>query len=395
MKKIGLAVCYDTKNFGSQLQVYATNYKIRSYGYDCEIIRYKKALTPKFILQTIPRFFNPYFLKSKFGGSDKKKFLKQHQDICNNITIRNKKFSNFVKENYDNLSEEFVGWESLVKRANKKYDAFLCGSDQLWLPSNLGSHFYTLEFANKSKPKIAYATSFGVSQIPWFQKYSTRRYLNNINYLSSREQKGKEIIKNLTGRDSLVVCDPTLLLSKTDWDNTIKNNKIIDEDYIFCYFLGTNEEHRNLAIKLSDETGLKIVTIPFLDNYNEFDINFGDNRMYDVDSFDFVNLIRNAKYVLTDSFHGSIFSIINHKQFIVLNRFSDKSKNSRNSRIDNLCNLLGLNERRYTDSKEDLLKKINKKIDYNKVDKNLIKLRKTSEDYLQKSLKEALGDIND
>lgn len=392
MKKIGLAVCYDTKNFGSQLQVLATNYKIEKLGYNSEIIRYKKAITPIFIIQTIPRFFNPYFLRSKMGNSNKNKFLKKHPDVRKNISIRNRRFIEFVNNNFNNLSEIFHGWEKLVKEANKKYDAFLCGSDQLWLPSNLGSHFYTLEFCDKHKLKIAYATSFGVSSIPWFQKNRTKKYLNSINFLSSREEKGKEIIKKLTGRDSTLVCDPTLLLSKDEWDKKIPQKKIIDNDYILCYFLGTNEEHRKIAEELSKKTKLKIVSIPFLDNYVEYDLNFGDYKMFDIDSYDFVNLIRNAKYVLTDSFHGSVFSILNHKKFIVLNRFSNTSKNSRNSRIDNLCKILSLEDRRY---KDDIYNSMEKGIDYVKVDKLLQKLRTESELYLSNSLEKLMEFKND
>ncbi len=385
IKKIGLSVCYDTKNFGSQLQVLATINKIEQLGYKTEIIRYKKKLSLKFIYQTLPRFLNGYFIDAKINRKKKKKELNKHPEIYENVKIRNKRFDKFVEKNFTNLSENYCGWDELVHKSNENYDVFLCGSDQLWLPGNLGSHFYTLEYANNKKKKIAYATSFGVSQIPWYQKARTKKYLNEFSFLSCREEKGTKIIKELTGKEVPVVVDPTLLLSKEEWENLIPVDKVLEEKYIFCYLLGGNVEHRKIAEELSKNTGYKIVTIPFLDNYVEYDENFGDYRMYDVDSSDFVNLIRNAEYVLTDSFHGSIFSIINHKKFVTLNRFLEGSKNSRNSRIDNLCSMLELNDRRYSD---DILK-IKNDIDYDKVDILLNDIKIKSIKYLEQALKKS------
>ena len=145
-----------------------------------------------------------------------------------------------------------------------------------------------------------------------------------------------------------------------------------------------NEIANVASEELKKKTGLEIVTIPFLDNFVERDMTFGDKRLFDVDAADFVNLIRNAEYILTDSFHGTVFSILNHKKFVTFNRFMDNSKDSRNSRIDSLCNILGLSERRY---KTDIETTVNKEIDYEKVDVNVAKLRNTSKKYLSNALK--------
>lgn len=384
MKKIGLCVCYDTYNFGSQLQVLATIKKIEELGYNTEIIVYKKQISIKFLIQTLPRLFNPYFLKGKLNGLLKKIKLLRHSNIKKQIMIRNKKFSEFAKNNFINMSIPYVGWKELVVKANKNYDIFLCGSDQLWLPSNLGSHFYTLEFVNKCKKKISYATSFGVSNIPWYQKKNTKQYLEAINFVSIREEAGKKIIEQISNKIAKVVCDPTLLFSKEEWQKVIEEEKLMNEKYIFCYFLGNNNEHRKVAEELSDKTNLKIITIPYLDDFNEAEIEFGDEKLFNVNAKDFINLIRNAEYVLTDSFHGSIFSIINHKKFVVFDRFSNKSKNSRNSRIDNLCNLFELNSRRY---KENIYTTIEAEIDYTKVDKLVQNFREESIKWLIEALR--------
>lgn len=382
MKKVGLAVCYDTKNFGSQLQVLATIKKVENLEYETEIIRYKKKVTPTFIVQTIPRLFNVSFIKAKLHSKNKRKQIEKHPDIAKNVSIRNSKFNKFVEKYFTNLSKPYEGWENLVRESAMNYDAFLCGSDQLWLPNNLGSHFYTLEFAPDNKPKIAYATSFGVSQIPDRQKKATAKYLNRFQQLSTRELAGQKIIKELTGKTAQVVCDPTLLFDAEGWEKMLPKKKVVEEPYVFCYFLGTNEGHRKIANEFKNKTGLKLVTCPFLDNYVECDLNFGDIQLFDIDAADFVNLIRHAEYILTDSFHGSVFSILNHKKFMTFNRFN-AGANSRNSRIDSLCTLLGLSERRYSGN----VMNVEKDINYNAVEEKLEKLRADSIKYLETALK--------
>lgn len=383
MKKVGLAVCYDTKNFGSQLQVLATVKKVEEFGYDTEIIRYKKKLTPTFVMQTIPRLFNMSFIKTKLTAKNKDKKIAQHPEIAKKVSTRNKRFQMFVTEYFTNLSKAYNGWENLVKDSEKNYDIFLCGSDQLWLPNNLGSHFYTLEFAPDNKPKIAYATSFGVSQIPDGQKKATAKYLNRFQNLSTREIAGQKIIKELTGKIAQVVCDPTLLFDAEEWKQMLPEKKVVEEPYVFCYFLGTNEEHRAAANEFKTKTGLKIVTCPYLDNFVETDQKFGDVQLFDMDAADFVNLIRRAEFILTDSFHGSVFSILNHKKFMTFNRFN-AGANSRNSRIDSLCTLLGLSERRYNGNVMD----VEKDIDYIEVEKRLGELRADSVKYLENALEQ-------
>lgn len=381
MKKIGLSVCYDTKNFGSQLQVLATVKKIEELGYQTGIIRYKKTMSLRFVLQSLPRVLNSYFIRNKITHMKRRRAIRQHPEIAEKVRIRDKRFHRFVDENFHNLSEPYVGWNQLVNKSARDFDAFLCGSDQLWLPSNLGSHFYTLEYAPDDKPKIAYATSFGVSQIPWYQKRRTAAYLNRFQSLSTREVAGSRMIRELTQREAPVVCDPTLLFGAAEWDEMIPRRTVIDEPYIFAYFLGTNPVHREAAEELRKQTGLRIVTCPFLDNYVESDRQFGDVQLFDMDSADFVNLIRNAAYVLTDSFHGSVFSILYHKQFITFNRFLEGS-NSRNSRIDSLCAILGLGERRYDGD----ITVIDREIAYERVDERIAGLRESSIDYLKGAL---------
>lgn len=381
--KVGLCVCYDTKNFGSQLQVLATQQSVERLGYDYEIIMYKKTLSPVFAMQSLLRLFNPYFVTGKLKGIKKRKEIARHPEIQKLVSVRNKRFDGFVKQYFTKMSKPYAGFEAL-KKGSENYDAVLTGSDQLWLPQNLGSHFFTQEFVADHINKVAYAPSFGVSQIPWYQKGRTAKYLKRFNALSSRELRGSQIIKELTGIDAITVCDPTLLLTGEEWLNLIPNKRVIEEPYIFAYFLGENEKHREETLKFAREKNLPVVTVPFLDHFVECDQTFGDKQMFDMDSTDFVNLIRNAEYVCTDSFHGSVFSILNHKQFVTFSRFSDSSKQSRNSRIESLFNLTGLESRHCTGTVSDI---IDKEIDYAAVDEKVAAIREKSIEYLENALK--------
>ena len=104
MKKIGLSVCYDTKNFGSQLQVLATVKKIEELGYQTGIIRYKKKMSPRFVLQSLPRLFNSYFIRNKITHMKRRRAIRQHPEIAEKVRIRDKRFHRFVDENFHNLS---------------------------------------------------------------------------------------------------------------------------------------------------------------------------------------------------------------------------------------------------------------------------------------------------
>jgi len=381
MKTIGLAVCFDSMNYGSQLQLMANANMIQDLGYKSEIINYKKKVTPRFIVQNLPRLFNMRFVVSKIRRYYERGRISRDARLKEKICVRKKRFRAFAVNNFPKISEPYIGWEMLVRGAKDHYDGFLCGSDQLWLPNNLGSHFYTLEFAPDDKVKIAYATSFGVSRIPKNQEKATAEYLNRFHALSTREIAGSEIIKSITGKNVPVVCDPTLLYDDKEWACMIPNERIVEKPYIFAYFLGNNIEHRKIAEKIGEETGFQVVTTPFLNRYLKYDYHFGDLQMFDIDSAGFVNLIRHAEYVLTDSFHGTVFSVINHKRFLVFDRFKE-GKDSRNSRIESLCTLLELKNRRYCGN----MNVIYDEIDYRSVENRLKTLRDMSIQYLKNAL---------
>lgn len=384
MKKLGICICYQVRNYGSQLQSYATTVELERRGIDYEIIRYKKKYTPKLILSLIPRLINPVFVSERFFLRYPKKIrLKLNPQFNKNNSLRNSCIDKFSKEKFTRLSPVYYGYEVLCKEA-KNYDGVLVGSDQLWTPSGITSNFYNLMFAQDNTVKISYATSIGVSKIkPKLHKlYAT--FLNRIEHLSVRENTAKNIVTKLSSNTAEVVVDPVLLLRSEDWLKQIPNKKLYDEPYIFAYFLGKSPEYRKAVTEFAKEKGLKIVTSHHMDSYNKADINFGDYAPYNIGPEEFVNLIRNAEYVFTDSFHGSVFSMMYQRKFMVFNRYSDQSISSKNSRIDSFCQNYGLTDRRFNGD----IKAVDNNIDYPSVLEIVEAYRQKSLTFLDKALKD-------
>lgn len=387
MKKIGVCACYNTKNYGSMLQSLATGKVLEKLGYSYEFIRYTRKPTIELILKSLDRI--PEIINGKILNEKQQKALSQYPDIVKGIKRRNSCFDSFMNQTFTKLSPQYNTYREL-ENAALNYSAILVGSDQLWRPEGYSTGFYNLMFVPDEIPKIAYATSFGVSKIPENKKKIARSFLSRIDYISVRELRASEMVKELIGRNVPTVVDPTLLFTGEEWEKIVSKKKIIKEKYIFCYLLGNNLQHRKWAEELKRETGYKIVTIPHLDEFVECDATFGDYSLYDVDPANFVNLIRNAEYVCTDSFHGSVFSILNHKQFVTFNRFEEGSKNSRNSRIESLFSQTALNNRRVTSSSVEICRAMDEKIEYDLVEKKLSKMRDKSVSFLQEALKNAL-----
>lgn len=383
MKKIGVCVCYNTKNYGSMLQSLATGIELNKLGYDYEFIRYTRKPTIDLLIRSIDRI--PEMIRNKLIYIKEKNKLQGYPEVAKSIKQRNCCFDSFMNQMFTSMSPWYNTFSELNKAA-VNYEAVLVGSDQLWRPEGYGTGFYNLLFVPDNVPKIAYATSFGVGQIPEKKKKIARRFLSRIEHISVRELRASELIKELIGRDVPTVVDPTLLFTGEEWNSIIPQKKVVDEKYIFCYLLGSNPQHREWANELKKFTEYKIVTTPFLDEFVEADTTFGDYQIFDAGPAEFVNLIRNAEYVCTDSFHGSVFSILNHKQFVTFNRFSDKSKNSRNSRIESLLEQTQLQSRRMMKADQCINKVIVARIDYDRVENKLTEMRIKSVNYLQSAL---------
>lgn len=383
IKKIGCVIAYKKNhtNYGTSLVGYALINKLQQLGYNVEIINYIKRPSLK---EKVVIGWNQFRVVGIKMISKRLASKPTNPSYSNGIKIRTKAVESYKESKLMPLFHDYVGFENL-KNGSTNYDAVVVGSDQVWLPHGLKTKFFNLLFVDDKVRKIAYASSFGVSEIPGFQKKETARYLDRFYKISVREQKGKEIVDSLSKNKAEVVADPTMLMDRNEWAEETKTAKVdTKEPYIFCYFLGSNPEARKAATELKSKTGFKIITIRHMDEFVESDEQFGDEAPYDVDPNDFVKYIKDASFVLTDSFHCTAFSIQFQKKFMTFYRFAIGSKGGRNSRIDSLFDVLGVPRDHIYQG--DILK-IESPINWNEVDSKLCSFRHESIEFLRNALK--------
>ena len=385
MKKVGLVCNYYMLNYGSLLQCYATVKAINDMGYNIEAIQFENIPTKKAKKQLVLRLkikqlFKPSAIFKKLERIKNTNYNSEYDELRKK---RKEKFDKFVNENIP-LSRKYNSLEE-VSEYCREYNVLTLGSDQLLCPKDIIMGYHSMEFAPDDVKKISYAASFGLSKLPKLVKKKAARDLKRFDCFAAREIAGEKIYEELTGKSAPVVVDPTLLLSREKWLEVAGERPLVDGDYIFCFFRGDNEKHREMANIIKEKTGLKIATIRHIDDYISADEGFGDVCINDAGPVEFTNMILNAKYVLADSFHSTIFSIMYHKKFLVFNRFAEGSSGSTNSRIDSLLEMLSLQSRR-TDDKEKVADYLLNDIEYEKVDETLEKWIEDSKAYLRESL---------
>lgn len=384
--KIALICNTYIRNYGSILQSLALYDKLLQMGYKVDVIDYKdipRDLMTKVELTLyirIPMLFKVSEIKKKMRELK----ASRNSEYLNIQNQRSEAMDKFVHSHF--VFSEHCESVLDVKNLIYDYDCVLIGSDQLWGVAEIIRDYHTLNFVPNYKLKVSYATSFGVEHLPLFVQRRAAKFLKRINALSVREISGARIIKDLVGRNVPVVVDPTLLFSKEEWSEMAGEGRKIENPYIFCFFLGDNPSQREFSIRISKRTKLPIVSMLYLDEYIPSDKNFADINLNDASPADFLNLIKNAEYVICDSFHASVFSILFRKKFYTLDRYSSFSSNSRNTRILSLFSILGV-ENRHISPSYNIDQVLNISTDYDEVQKKLEFWRQRSLEYLESSLK--------
>lgn len=391
MKKIGLVICYFHENYGSMLQAYATQRIFDKLELPNEAVY----CHDPHMYMTMPKWSYYYHkLTNKDVLIDKikrtrGKFVNRllKTEFYSQQALRSEKFKDFSRKMF-RVSRSYADRRELIEDT-PNYAAFVAGSDQLWSPANIDNDFYTLTFVPDEIPKIAYATSFGTSSIPRYQYKKAKEFLERFDFISVREESGRRLVEKLSSKRAEVVLDPTLLLSRAEWERFSGSPPIIEGEYIFCYFLGNNRKSRRFAENLREETGCRIAALLHMDEYIPEDEKFVDITPYDIGPEEFVNLIRHASYVCTDSFHGTVFSIIFQRRFFTFDRFDSSSTISTNTRIETLLGMTGLENRRVCE--DSLPENPFEEIDFGTAEKRIEKRRKESLSYLVRALASALG----
>lgn len=329
MKKIAIMTWFHYYNFGTSLQVTALSHAIERLGYQANVIQY----IPHGKIVTLRDYKNPIFYIKEL---QKKIINAKNQQIINNK--RKKAFDDFLNTNI-NLTSSCTT-DSELFALNQQFDAFVCGSDQIWAPSCFNPKYF-LNFVEDSDKMISYAPSLGLPTIQdGYIRQRMKECIERFKFLSVREEQGKNLIKEICNKDAEVVLDPTLLLSDYEWDKMAAKRKV-ENPYVLCYFLGNNKESWQHVSKISAKMRLSIKIIPIFAQ----DLERGFDVALDIGPADFLGLVKNASLICTDSFHGTVFSILYQRPFYTYERFSNRDRNSQNSRIYNILKIAGLEDR--------------------------------------------------
>lgn len=344
MKKIGIMTIYDENNYGNRLQNYAVQTVLRKIGFDVETIRYNME----------------YTLSVVKPGKRLDCFHKFNEKV------------NFAPD------ELIMNQDSIVKEdVNERYDYVVVGSDQIWNYSYkaLFSDKIFASFVDKEK-RISLSASIGVDFLPQIpERYEvSKKYFAEMNGISVREFAGKEIIKQICGREDVeVLVDPTMLLTKEEWnDISIKPDYIEDgENYILKYFLGESERDEKILNEFANKHNYKII-----------DIGNPNSEYYNIGPSEFLYLEKNAKLVVTDSFHSCVFALLFNTPLRMYKR-NEEGENNMYSRMETLIKKFDIRDLEYNGKLDDNDLEVNKE----KIDKNLAREREMADKYLERFLK--------
>ena len=396
-KIVALITCYFQKNYGSQLQAFATQMAFDKLGLTNETIRID-GLLPEINKAKYRYFLSKIFDKNtildKMATVRKGMARRRNPEYAKNLAVRYEMFEDFANTMF-HLSKRYDSKTELGGEAHQ-YAAFVVGSDQLWLPSNIAADYYTLNFVPNDVPKIALATSFGISSLPKKYGLFAGKFLHRIDFVSTREVSGQKLIKKWADRDVSVVCDPTILFTANEWEKAIHatedGKRFADgQKYLFVYFLGNNPWERDVVKTVGIESELKIVQIAHSDEYVKSDEGFADYTPYNIGPKEFLELIRDAEYVFTDSFHCTVFSMLNSKKFFTFPRYDNDGPASTNGRLYSLLSLVHQEDRmvRKPNVKDcDVSKRLKADVDNDTIQRELGKLRQFSWQWLTNALKQ-------
>jgi len=372
MKKFGQVTMFGN-NYGACLQAFALQHILLENGFEVELVNYggKKIVEGENvnpIVRTIKKM-------ARLGIFGVVKYIINYSYIKNNKAA----YNNFRK-NHLKISSKIYYRNKNLNELNNDYDFFIAGSDMLWSEEFLEDwKFYFLSFAPKEKC-FSYAPSFGQNALSAENVVKVKSYLEKISKLSCREEKGVKLIKDITSLDVPQVVDPTLLLDANIWNEIIGNNdRIIKNKYCFGYLFGSIDSARKELLRKLKSGFDKVYR---LSNKKE-----GTTVPMDyVSPIEYLRLFRDSEFVITDTFHGLMFSIIFRKPFIVLERHDGSKWAKQSDRMVSTLEMFGLADRYVNPEKIDISKYLT--LDYTKYEEKIEFCRNKSLNYLMAVLEE-------
>ncbi len=365
MQNVGMITFHGSHNYGSVLQAYALSMQLKNMGYMPEIINLRN--------QAQLDAYKVFQVK----GTGLKKIIHFLYATVNYPAMRHraKEFERFINHVLPVTKKEFSCGEEL--RESTDYDIYLTGSDQVWNPAcqDFESAYY-LDFVSNGAKRIAYAPSLGKAEFSEEHKQLIATLLKNIDFVSCREEEGVSLLRTLTDKSVVQVCDPVVLLGREKWVQFAKEPKI-KKPYILTYFLENNHGGKQYLKELQEKLGYQVICL----NEDIRDIGKGYKHKIGTSPEEFVGLFKNAAFVYTNSFHGTAFSTIFNRPFLTIIGKQDEANNN-DSRKINYLKMLGLEDRILTDKvPEDLFA-----IDWEEANCRMSVVQATSFEYLQNAL---------
>lgn len=365
LRKCGIVTFHSAHNYGSVLQSYAMVMTMRRLGLDAELIDFRHPHTTDMYEW---RMWTPY--------KDWKWNLK---DIVLRGILRIGKKREIVFRNFIDSKLPKSARISDRKQINPdKYDVLVCGSDQIWNPVSTGENdpVYFLDFGN-TKCKFSYAASAGSSKFPEAQHEEMMHYLRNLKAIGVREQFLKDYLKSEFGLDSVVNPDPTLLLNADEWQKIEEEYSGLPQKYLLVYTLAKVDKTLAFAHQVAEKIGLPVVQICNTRGIKGESKNNVDYNLMDASPEQFLWLFHHSTFIVTNTFHGNMFSVIFRKDFV------HYDVNGNDSRISTLHDAIGLRNSRMINRIDDLKEK---SIDYAKIENEIIGYANQGLSFIKKNI---------
>lgn len=339
LKNIGLMTLESHMyNYGGILQEYALLEVLEKLGLSAEIIDFDmRSSVNTFSYKRSLRNLTVQKIRAKL----KEKMANQRNAIAKSFISKRHEAFDLFRNKFMKLSKPYT--PVTLIQTQVEYECLVCGSDQIWNPSMNIPEFF-LDFGTQRQRKVIYAASVGRENLTKRELKIYQQLMRHPDHISVREISAKVLLQPYTEKNISIVLDPTLLLDSKTWKEVMAEQRAVSEKYVFCYYLGETQEKRAAATRFAKRLGLKIVTIPYLlERVSKDDSVWGDFPLEGVGPEHFLRLIHDAEFVLTDSFHASVFSIIFRKDFWVFSR--ECGHYNMNTRLDTLLTYFDLSDR--------------------------------------------------
>lgn len=377
--KVGIVTLPFNSNYGGILQAYALQSVLKKLGHEVETVnRISKG--------------QPLYFKAL---SYSKRFV-QRNLLAKNVVVRtwpNKKEKSITAQHtrkfiddYINLTK-FLSTEKQFKQlANEGFDAWVVGSDQVWRPKyspSLNNHFLGFLPENDTSKKISFAPSFGVDHWEYTPSETAlcKKLIHRFNAVSVREDSGVELCQKHLGVDAKHLVDPTMLIEKEEYIELVKNDNLPEHDKkLLTYILDKNSRVKEIIKKTEDYLGTESFSTTRKNSFKKVGKN-GISECIFPRVTEWIKGFIDAEFVLTDSFHGTVFCIIFNKPFIALGNTKRGM-----SRFLSLLKIFELEDRLVTEKDFDIDDKLNSKIDFDHVNKILEAKKEEALAFISKAL---------